>query len=306
VPPQSEHADAATSRPQPPQSDALAQDAFALDAAAKATGRPLDDVRRILRAELSAPGSTVAAEIARRGIVPHAWDQALIDFYQESDAFVFELIGWNRQGFKRSMRGWSRRFLRAEADRLGRPLSVLCHGDGLGLDAVAFAQDGHRVTYFEYPGPSERFARLAFDHADVQVEIHTDEPGLAGPFDAVTSFDVLEHVPEPRETVSRLASLLHGDGLLLAHAPFYLILPNYPTHLAASRRHAGSTRLYERVGLNLVDGNTFWNPLAFRKGTDTGRASALRLARLRTVGLALKLGRHTSLPYRPIQALLRR
>ena len=283
--------------------DPLLAPAVIVPAVAAVTGRPEAEVRTMLDAEARRPGSTVAAEVARRGIAPHEWSDSLLDFYKTSDAFVFELIGWQRQRFKRSMRRWSRDFLRRERD--GRPLRVLCHGDGLGYDALAFARDGHAVTYFEFPGPSERFARRLFDAAGVAVEVITDESHLGDAYDAVTSFDVLEHVPDPRQSAADLAARLADGGVLLVHAPFYLVLPNYPTHLRANRRHAGSTRLYERPGLTLVDGNALWNPLAFRKGIAPPPPTNRR-AWLRTIGLALRAGRGTSLPFAPLQALARR
>ena len=289
----------------PAQRDEFLAPAFVVPAVVAVTGRPEAEVRRMLDAEARRPGSTVAAEIARRGITPHEWSDRLLDFYKTSDAFVFELVGWQRQRFKRSMRRWSRDFLRRERD--GR-LRVLCHGDGLGYDALALARDGHAVTYFEFPGPSECFARRLFDAAGVDVEVITDESQTGTAYDAVTSFDVLEHVPDPRASVADLAARITDGGVLLAHAPFYLVLPNYPTHLRANRRHAGSTRLYERPGLTLVDGNALWNPLAFRKGTapPPPPPPTARRAWLRTIGLALRAGRGTSLPFAPLQALARR
>ncbi len=288
--------------------DALLEPDWAVPAAAAVTGRPEAEVRRMLDTELAAPGSTVAAEVRRRGIEPFVWSDALLRFYGDSDAFLFELLGWNRQRYKRSMRRWSQRFLEAEAVRLGRQLTVLCHGDGLGLDAAALAGDGHTVTYFEFPGPSEQFARRAFDTLGVAVEVVTDEAALDGRrFDAVTSFDVLEHVPAPREQVATLAGLtVDPGGLLLVHAPFYLIHKAYPTHLKANRRYSGSTRLYKRAGYCLLDGNAAWNPLAFRLNDSTGRAGAMKRAMLATVGQGLKAGRVTVAPFVPLQALLRR
>ena len=231
----------------------------------------------------------------------------MLRFYQESDAFTFELIPWNTRRFKRSMRRWSRAFLRRERDRVGRRLRVLCHGDGLGVDAAGLALDGHDVTYFEFPGASERYARRVFDRLSVAADVVTDEAKIGGDFDAATCFDVLEHVPDPRQAVADLAGRLRDpDGLLLVHAPFYLIHPAYSTHLAANRRHAGSTRLYEREGLVLLDGQSAWNPLALRRGGDAGRASAGRRRWLRAVGVAMKIGRHTTLPFAPLQRLARR
>ncbi len=284
---------------------AATTDEVAVTLAAEATGRSADEVQRLIRDEVRSPGRTVAAEIERRHITPYEWSDELLAFYGDSDAFIFELIVWNRQPFKRSMRQWSQAFLTRESKRLGRPLRVLCHGDGLGVDALALALDGHDVSYFEFPGSSRRYAQALFARFGVSVTLIEGEHDGDG-FDAVTCFDVLEHVPSPRQHVASLVKrLVDPGGVLLTHAPFYLIAPPYPTHLRSNRRYAGRTSLYEREGLTLIDGNTLWNPLALRLHDNVGRCSAFKLAKLKTVGLGLSAGRVTSAPFVPIQKLMR-
>ena len=311
MPPQPPPASAAPSRPDAASAEARLQAILAGEAfvshLAEVTGRPAEDVRRMLAAEAADPGSTVAAAVWAFGVEPYVYSPAMERFYGQSDAFLFELAVWNRQGFKRSMRQWTRRKLDAEAERLGRPLRVLAFGEGIGIDAASAALGGHAVTYFEVPGLSERLARRVFAEAGVAVEAVTDLAALAGRrFDAITCFDVLEHVPNPRELLGTLVGLLGDGGLLFVHAPFYLILPAYPTHLRANRRYAGRMNLYERAGLSLLDGQIAWNPLLFRKGGDAGAASSVKRGLLRAGGLALQVGRKTSLPFRPLHALLRR
>ena len=203
------------------------------------------------------------------------------------------------------MRRWTGRRAAAEAERLGRPLEVLAFGDGIGVDAAALATAGHRVTYFEVPGLSQRVAARLFEQIGVEVEVVTDAADLAGrAFDAITCFDVLEHVPDPRALLAELVGRLGDGGLLFVHAPFYLILPPYPTHLMASRRYAGRLHWYERAGLTLLDGQPLWNPLLFRKGGGgAGRASAARRAAVRATGFALQVGRYTSTPFKPFHRL---
>ena len=273
---------------------------------AGATGQAEQPVADRLQAEARSPGSTVATEIRRRGVVPFEWSEGLLRFYSESDAFLFELAIWNRQAFKRSMRTWTRRALDAEARRLGRPLTVLAYGDGIGVDAASAALGGHTVTWYEVPGLSERVARGVFGALDLDVEVQTDVDALAGrSFDAITCFDVLEHVPKPRDLLAHLVARLGQGGLFFVHAPFYLVLPAYPTHLRENRRFAGRTSLFERAGLTLLDGGAAWNPLLFRKGGSEGQAGWTRLALIRTMGLLLQSGRYASFQFRPFHALLR-
>ena len=50
--------------------------------------------------------------------------------------------------------------------------------------------------------------------------VHETPPEWTASFDVVTSFFALEHIPEPRETVRRIAALLKDDGV------FYAIVPD--------------------------------------------------------------------------------
>ena len=186
-----------------------------VDAYAAVTGRGAAEVAAGLAAEADDPGSTVAGELLRRGVEPYVYSDGLEAFYRDSDAFLFELAVWNRRGFKRSMRRWTVGRAAEEAARRGRPLRVLAFGDGIGVDAAALALEGQDVTYFEVPGLSQRVAARLFDQIGVKVGVVTDLANIAGrEFDAVTCFDVLEHVPDPRVLLGDLVNRL-GDGGLL-------------------------------------------------------------------------------------------
>ena len=273
---------------------------------ADVTGRTAGDVEALLKAEAADPGSTVASELRRRGVEPFVDSPGLHAFYRESDAFLFELAVWNTRGFKRSMRGWTVARCNEGSARLGRPLGVLAYGDGVGLDAAALAMAGQDVTYFEVPGLSQQVAARLFEEVGVSVQVVTDPAALAGrAFDAVTCFDVLEHVPEPRGLVADLATKIVDGGLLFAHAPFYLVLPPYPTHLRANRRYAGRLNLYGREGLTLIDGRPLWNPLLFRKG-EGGGGSAVRRGVVRAMAYPLRTGRYASGQFRLFHRLGRR
>ena len=272
---------------------------------ADVTGRTLEDVRKTLAAERADPGSTVAADLRRRGVAPFVYSDGLEAFYRESDAFLFELAVWNTRRFKTSMRGWTA----AKLAQNDRSPSVLAFGDGLGVDAAMLALRGRAVTYFEVPGLSQRVAAALFEHLKVTASVVTDLDALAGRrFDAITCFDVLEHVPEPRALLTDLVGRLVPGGLLFVHAPFYLILPPYPTHLRANRTYAGRLHLYERAGLTLVDGQALWNPLLFHKagGESAVGGSAVRRGVVRAVGYALQSGRYASGQFRPFHRLGRR
>jgi SAM-dependent methyltransferase len=264
------------------------------------TGEGEVTVLNRLRDEYWWPGTSVSRDFAKRGLRRHEWSDGLIQFYGETDSFLYELAVWNRNWFKGVMRNSVSRYLAGEAMRHGRPLRVLSVGDGLGFDSLELARAGHDVTYYELPGRSEAFARRLFAETATPVRVITDlAPVTAQSFDVVVCLDVLEHVPDPSAIVVQLVGLVRPGGLTLFSAPFFLILPWYPTHLRANRWHSGSLALYEQHGVRLVTGSLTWAPLVFRKldGSAPLGRNWLKIPWIVLVGKFLGVGRLFALPF---------
>ena len=108
-----------------------------------------------LEAERLHPGKTVVEDFAKYGGGRYVWGEHLEKFYGATHAFLYELAVWNRNTLKSKLRRWTVRHMAYRK----KPLDVLSIGDGLGFDCLHLARKGHRVTYFELPGLSERFAQ---------------------------------------------------------------------------------------------------------------------------------------------------
>ena len=271
---------------------------------ADASGVSQEEASRRLEAERRHPGRAVAADFAARGGDRYTAGPAMDAFYGATDAFLYELAVWNRNRLKHGMRQWIGRHLA----RVGRALDILSIGDGLGFDCLYWHRKGHRVTYFELPGTSERFAQNLFARSGVEIPMLNDPAAIATDrFDALTCLDVLEHVPDPPSMVRSLASYLRPGGLLYVSAPFFLILPWYPTHLRSSRRYAGRLSLYRQAGLKLVGGRPGWDPIVLQKpgGDDANVKSTASTLAVQAAAAIWAPGRLAAWPYAGLHLIRR-
>jgi 2-polyprenyl-3-methyl-5-hydroxy-6-metoxy-1,4-benzoquinol methylase len=97
--------------------------------------------------------------------------------------------------------------------RNGRLLDVGC-STGLFLDRAARA--GHEVEGVEFSSESAAFARSQFGLTVSEGDVRASP---AGPWDIVTMFDVIEHVPDPSGDMRSVADLLAPGGLFLLSTP---------------------------------------------------------------------------------------
>ncbi len=264
------------------------------------TGKDEKEIRDNLRKEFEHPGANVVEAFNEASLEPYTWSEELVSFYEKTDAFIYELVLWNRNSVKRRMRSYILKYL-TEYEGTGK--NILCVGDGLGFDSFYFAQKGQNVTYYEVEGFSHRFASRLFDPAGEAIKIASDSEQIQKEyFDAVVCLDVLEHVKDVEEFVKQLVSFLRPGGILIVHSPFYMIHPSNPTHLKANRKYSGNIELYRECGLRLINGRFFWNPLIFEKISDKvqprkPQLSALGLFSIKLGGWYLSLGRFSILPF---------
>ena len=264
-------------------------------------------VRSRLQKEHENPGINVSEAMQYYGIEPHIWTDKLVEFYSQTDAFLYELIVWNFNKFKRRMR---RRIGKYIDKNLGQQLDILTIGDGLGVDSIYLTRAGHHVTYYETAAYAKAFAKKLFaDYAKDIIVLDSPNQISKNSYDVVICLDVLEHVSDPPEFVKTITSYLKLNGHLIVHAPFYQIHPNTQTHLKSNRKYSGSLRLYEKHDLTLVDGELSWGPITLKKisGRKTDYSSFKpKLLALRLAGLYLALGRFTTLPFLWINSYQRR
>ena len=251
------------------------------------SGDPRETVISRLLEEERCLGSNVGRALVAFGLKPHEWSDGLVQFYSQTNAFLYESSVWNRTALKGEVRMWITNYLREYS---AKPLRILSVGDGLGFDSTALAAAGHEVVYFEPSQPCNEYARTVFAANGVNVRMEQTLDAIQGEqFDAVLCLDVLEHVPDPPAMVGMFSRFLKPNGILIAHAPFFLIHPCYKSHLRANRKYSGDWSLYQKQGLHPIGGQFFWQPIVLQK---TGEKPPGRIPfSLRMGGWLLAIGR---------------
>jgi SAM-dependent methyltransferase len=166
---------------------------------------------------------------------------------------------------------------------------------------LAQAQQRFRAVGIE---PSAAVVAWGREHLGVELErgsIETDIPAYAGQFDAITMFDVIEHLPDPRSALRRCRRYLKPGGKLFITTPdtgavvarllgrhwHYIDLVEHISLFSA----ANLTRLLGDCGFHLVERRTFGR---------TYRLSYIerRLHQLSAESVVLRLAHLASLPMR--------
>lgn len=272
---------------------------YLIDLLVELTGTEHERVRHKLAREHARPGSAVEEAMREWGLAPHAWSERLAEFYERSDAFLYQTLVWNRTAMKHQMRHWIADFLAADAPG---PRRALMFGDGLGIDSLFFSQAGHQVDYYEVSERCMRFGNRLSERLGRKLSIVSSVSDIAPEsYDVAVCLDVLEHVPDPPKVVALLASFLRPGGRLIVHAPFWHIHHNVATHLKSNLRYSGDlASLYRAQGLRPIATQWFWNPLVLEKVAPGGAATSVSAAfrvRLATGGLLLKSARLWRFPH---------
>ena len=185
-------------------------------------GIPIDEAWRRLRGA----GDRFREEWLKTVTDPHD-PERLIQFYNQSDTELFELIEWHASD------PIHYRTLIVRDLAIGRSgRGYLDYGSGIGNDAMVLAEAGFDVTVADISDVLLAFAawRLRRRGYSVRtVDLKRESLPREG-FDLVACFDVLEHIPRPLTVVRNIRAALRAHGLLVMHAPFAED-PEHPMHV---------------------------------------------------------------------------
>lgn len=200
---------------------------------ARFTGRPLGEVRFALRAEAASPGWHVKEAWNRAGPVG---DDAVERFYQETDAYLFDLAAVCLDPERRR---WRRAIANHMASRLPRGATVLDYGAGIGNELAFLGRQGWKGMAWDLPGKTRSFLRFRMDSVGIDFQEVEDPSSALEVADAVICLEVLEHVTDPPQIVANLARALRPGGTVYVTESFGLVDARFPSHLPKNLAYVG-------------------------------------------------------------------
>jgi len=224
-----------------------------------------------LKAEQQRPGTAVEMEMASRQLVPHAMSSGLDELYRDGNGFLIELLAGFGKGGRLEMSLFALVTLLCRLDP--KQSRVLLFGDGLGFDTAQLLSAGFAVDYLDVEqsrvSTAARTLIANWVGPSAQDRLQwVDELGKPPIYDAIISFEVIEHIHKPRQVLNDLARVLKPDGLLIMSECFAGVEPQWPTHLHENLRYAGLLPfLLAEQGFSWIDSNSQPGdkPMVFRR-----------------------------------------
>ncbi len=159
-------------------------------------------------------------DILREGFPRAPSREALQTYYSQQDTGILHGLYWHslRPDFYplHSVSGLHLVQQFAEGRR------VFEFGHGVGSTGILFARNGFEVTMGDISESYRRFAQFRFNQRNLNggfVDLRKDklEPNF---YDAVVSFDVVEHIPDPLLDIQKLWECLKPGGLMVLNVAF--------------------------------------------------------------------------------------
>lgn len=186
-----------------------------------------EDVQRAVGDEVSHPGSHVRD--AWNESAPRT-DMQIEEFYSTTTSYIFDLMVESaravRQAWREAVVGAIERFWVG-----ARQARVLDYGAGVGTDTLYFAERCRAAYYYDLPGATSDFAAKRFARRGAPIARVSNTSSYHAEFDAIVSFEVLEHLVDPAAHLDEMVRLTRPGGLLFLTESFGLVDENYPSHL---------------------------------------------------------------------------
>lgn len=126
-------------------------------------------------------------------------------FYRASQGYLYNLTAF-------AMTRTKLPYLQELVRRVPAGSRLLDYGCGIGSDGLLLLEAGYRVEFADFDNPSVEYLRWRLRQRGIEAPVHDLDSDVPGGFDAVYSWDVIEHVPDP----FAFLTALEGRGEIVA------------------------------------------------------------------------------------------
>mgnify|MGYP001218802032 CR=1 FL=1 len=149
----------------------------------------------------------------------------VMEFYKKTPNFIFELMEYHSTEGKQRL---SKTVI--DICKKNDIKSILDFGAGICQDSITATKNGFNATAVDIPGKTFDYGkwRIKKQAANIKTIDILNEIPLTEEYDAITCFEVLQHVVNPKKTLEHLREHLKSDGLLFLTTRFK---NNYPLAL---------------------------------------------------------------------------
>lgn len=177
-------------------------------------------------------------------------------FYQETTNYILELIEYHSTpGRKRLTQ------IAIDIIKKFKGKDIVDFGAGIGQDSINQALAGLNATAVDLAGWTFEFAKWRFKKHKLNINYVDIIPGikpLEDMYDAITCFEVMQHLVNPEVTLAHFYEHLNLNGVFLMTARFK---GNYELALKENEHYEGQfCQIVENYGFILEDKIHMWGP----------------------------------------------
>jgi len=222
------------------------------------------EVWRRLCLEIEKPGYNVSLRAKEYNVTPHKFNNSMIKFYEESDGFIYETLIESRSPNRANK--WLNivRFILSTTKSFTSSTKILMYGDSVGSDSIFLKKLGFDVYYHDFDSYCSEFADYRFQKRGLEIKKFSD--CAVKEFDFVICLEVAEHSPDPVDLIQKLSILTSEVGYCIFSEAFWLLTPDFPTHLKSNEKYVGKIDdLFKEVGMNVVWRDVDDKPIIYSK-----------------------------------------
>jgi len=143
-------------------------------------------------------------------------EKDVVQFYEKTDHYLYELLYW--ESCKTKFIEFKKLELFIKRHKIRR---ILDYGGGVGSLSIYLHNKGMECDYLDVPGRTSDFASWRFKKRGMGNKVlFSGKNLLFQEYDLVTSYDVLEHVYNPEDSVEVISNLIAQNKYFICKCSF--------------------------------------------------------------------------------------